>query len=99
MVMQSAEHRHGQNGPKVLNSSGNWCILADGQVRSCRVVILGIRAEHVTQMPLAKYDQMVKTLASDRSERSAPEGVGKTHLADQSPEPKCGPFHTRSQRS
>src|SRR6478736_1560202 len=34
------------------------------------VVILLVRAQHMTQMPLAEHDHMVEALASDRADQS-----------------------------
>src|SRR6188472_636121 len=34
------------------------------------VVILLVRAQHMTQMPLAEHDHMIKALASDRADQS-----------------------------
>src|SRR3954465_11402396 len=39
-------------------------------MRSGAVVILSIGAKHMSQMPLTKYDHMIKTLASDRADQS-----------------------------
>src|SRR3954453_16434816 len=39
-------------------------------MRSGAVVILSIGAKHMSQMPLTKYDYMIKALASDRADQS-----------------------------
>jgi hypothetical protein len=70
MVMQSAEDRQRQNASDGLNGSERGCILGERQVRSDTVLILRVRAEHMTKMPLAEHDHMIKAFASDRADQS-----------------------------
>jgi hypothetical protein len=41
-------------------------VIVQGQVRSGPIVVIGVSAKQMPKMPLAKYQDMVKALASDR---------------------------------
>jgi hypothetical protein len=69
MVVQSAKDRQRKNGSDRLHGSGYWCILGYRQVRSGRVVILRIRAEHIVQVLFAEDDDVVEALPSDRADQ------------------------------
>src|SRR4051794_7681502 len=53
-----------------MDRSGKGRVLGQRQMRSGAVVILSVGAKHMSQMPLTKYDYMIKALASDRADQS-----------------------------
>src|SRR3981081_4385413 len=69
-VTQSAENWTAKNTPCPLNGPRYGRILIQGQVRARVIIVVHIRQQHVTKMPLAKHSHMVKALPSDRTDKS-----------------------------
>ena len=57
------------NDTGALYRARDWRILVQGPMRSDAVVVMGIRFQNPTQMRLAQDDEMVNTLAPDRSDQ------------------------------
>jgi hypothetical protein len=49
-----------------MNSSPQWRVLAQSQVRAHLVVIERIRLQHLLQMPFAKNQHMIQAVAPER---------------------------------
>jgi hypothetical protein len=58
------------------------------------VVIMRVRAEHMTQMPLAEHDHVIKALASDRANRSF--GIAVCHGRSRQTDRARSPWQFRS---
>ena len=82
LTLSLSEIRFGRNdGASRRGSAAAECCRSPGQTslavslwptRECpsAVVILLVRAQHMTQMPLAKHDHMIEALASDGADQS-----------------------------
>src|SRR4030081_1532398 len=74
-VTQSAENWTAKNTPCPLNGPRYGRILIQGQVRARVIIVVHIRQQHVTKMPLATHSHMVKALPSDRTDKSFSKSV------------------------
>ena len=70
MVVQSAEDRQRKNAADSMDGSGSGRVLGQREVCSGTVVVMRVRAQHVTQMTVAEHDHMIKAFASDRADQS-----------------------------
>src|SRR5262245_34026653 len=60
-MMQSAQDRHGCDSPKSLG--GPWSVLAQSQMSARLVVVNRIHGQNSPQMPFAKDQPMIETVA------------------------------------
>jgi hypothetical protein len=68
--MQSADDWAAKNTPCPLHSTRKGRVLIQGQVRARLIIAIHIRQQHMTKMPLAEYNNLVKALPSDRADKS-----------------------------
>ena len=66
-MMQPAQDRLSSEPAETLDRPMAWRILAQGQMRSQFVVIVGIARNDPTQMALAEDDDVIETLPADRA--------------------------------
>ena len=67
--MQSAQDWHRQNTADGFDGEGYRRILIQWQVRPGLIVVVCIRSKQMPKMLLAKYDDMVKAVPSDRADK------------------------------
>ena len=67
--MQSAQDWHRQNTADRLDAAGYRRILIQGKMRPGLIVVIRVRSKQMPKMLLAKYDDMVKAVASDRADQ------------------------------
>ena len=67
--MQSAQDWQGQNAPSGLDGTCRWRILVQRYVRSSLIVVIRVRSKQIPKVLLAKYDDMVKAVPSDRTDQ------------------------------
>ena len=70
MMVQFSEDRRGNNASDGLNGARHGRVLVQREVGPRIIVIRHVRKEHVAQMPLAKHDDMIETLPSDRTDQA-----------------------------
>src|ERR1700687_2596204 len=68
-MMQPAQYRPTIDVPCPLNGARYWRILLQGEMRTHLVVVVHIRLQHMTKMPLAEHNNVVKTFSSDRTDQ------------------------------
>jgi hypothetical protein len=68
-MMKSAEYRVRTDDSSALNRARNRRILVQGSMRSDAIVIVGVGFQDPTQMHLAQDNDVVHTLAPDRSDQ------------------------------
>ena len=68
--MQPAQYRPTIDVPCPLNSARYWRILVQGYMRAYLVIVFQVRLQHMTKMPLAEHNNVVKALPSDRADQS-----------------------------
>ena len=70
MVMQSAEDRPRGELTELLDRPMGWRILAQGQMRSERVVIARVGGKDPAQVGFAEDDRVIKAFPADRADQS-----------------------------
>jgi hypothetical protein len=70
MMVQSADDRQRENAPDSLDVSRLRRVLGQRQVCSDVIVVMRVRAQHMTKMTIAEHDHMIKAFASDRADQS-----------------------------
>ena len=66
LMVQSAQNRHRQRATDGLHGTWDRRVLVQRWVRTSLIVIFLVRIEQMAEMSLAKHNNMVKTLPSDR---------------------------------
>ena len=74
-MVQPAENWAAKNVPGPLDGARDRRILLQGEMRTDLVVVFHVRQQYVTEMPLAEHNNMVKALASDRTDESLSKSV------------------------
>src|ERR1019366_7555882 len=69
VMVKPAEDRVGTNDSGLMNRTRNRRILVRRPMRSDGVVVIGIRFQNPAQMCLARDNDVVQTLAPDRSDQ------------------------------
>ena len=69
-MVQSADDRQRENAPDSLDVSRLRRVLGQRQVCSDVIVVMRVRAQHMTKMTIAEHDHMIKAFASDRADQS-----------------------------
>src|ERR1700739_1930139 len=64
LMMQAAQYRPTIDVPCPLNSARYRRILLQGYMRAHLVIVFLVRQQHMTKMPLAEHDNVVKALPS-----------------------------------
>jgi hypothetical protein len=59
-MMQAAEDRQSVDNPGRLDSPSARRVFGERQVRAGGIVVVGVTAEHMPKVPLAKHDDVVK---------------------------------------
>ena len=67
-MMQPAQDRAAKNVTNGPNGTWYRRILVQRYVRSSFIVIVCVRLKHLAKMPIAKYYNMIKAVASDRAD-------------------------------
>src|SRR6202023_4403510 len=75
LVMQSAEDWAAKNTPCPLDSTRQGRILSQRQVRARLIIVIHIRQQHMTEMPLAIHNNVVEGLPSYRTDESLSKSV------------------------
>ena len=70
MVMQSAEDRPRGELTELLDRPMGWRILAQGQMRSERVVIARVGGKDPAQVGFAEDDRVIKAFPADLADQS-----------------------------
>ena len=70
LMMQSAEDRQSLNEPGGLDSPSARRVFGQRQVRADAIVVVGVTAEHMTKVPLAEHDDVVKAFPAERSDQA-----------------------------
>jgi hypothetical protein len=65
LMMQSAENRMACNTSNFLGGATHRCILAQCQMSASAVVVVHVRQQHVAQMPLSEYHDMINAFPTD----------------------------------
>src|SRR5258706_6137116 len=68
-MMKSAKKWLGQNATNGMYCSRRRRVLVDRKVRASRVIVGCVRSQQMAKMPLAEYDNVVKPLPQDRTDR------------------------------
>jgi phosphotransacetylase len=63
--MQSTQDRTAKNVSSALSGARRRSILVQGQMRADLIVVFHVRQQHITKMPLAEHNNVVKTFSSD----------------------------------
>ena len=75
LVMESAEDVERFDTSGSLNRARNWCIFAQRLMRSDVVIVACVRSQDPAQMRLTKNDDMIQTLAANRSDQPFGEAI------------------------
>ena len=71
-MMQPSDLRNRNHPATVrwLNIACNWRVVIQRQVRASVMIVVEVSSENPQQVPFVEHDEMIKALATDRSDDS-----------------------------